>query len=107
MGLLFSEPTGSGVTVPGAVLIQGDAIAEDGIVADMKANPDLATLIETVFARQPTGAFMSTWIDRRLFPFYYVRILIYVTPRRAFFWPTSDFTSTPRELDIKELNRVD
>lgn len=56
MGLLFSEPTGSGVTVPGAVLIQGDAIAEDGIVADMKANPDLATLIETVFARQPTGA---------------------------------------------------
>jgi len=106
VSLLFSEPTGSGVTEPGAVLIQGDAIAEDRVVSDMMADPELATLMETVFARQPAGAFMSSWLGRRLFPFYYVRILIHVTPRRAFFWPTRDLSSPPQELDLKELNRV-
>ena len=42
VSLLFSDPTGSGVTEPGAVLIQGDATAEDLIVTDMLSNPDLA-----------------------------------------------------------------
>jgi len=106
VSLLFSEPTGSGVTEPGAVLIQGDATAEDRIAADMMANPDLAAFLETGFARQPAGAFMSSWLGRRLFPFYYMRLVIYVTPRRAYFWPTRDFTSGPQELDLKELHRV-
>lgn len=75
-------------------------------MSDMTTDPELATLMETVFARQPAGAFMSSWLGRRLFPFYYVRILIQVTPRRAFFWPTRDFTSPPQELDLKERNRV-
>jgi hypothetical protein len=106
VSILFSEPTGSGVTEPGAVLIQGDALAEDAILADMEANPDLAALLETIFTRQPASTFMSSWLGRRLFPFYYVRILVYVTPRRGFFWPGRDFTEAPQELDIKELHRV-
>lgn len=106
VSLLYSEPTGSGVTEPGAVLIQGDATAEDRIVADMMADNDLATLVRTVFARQPRGVFMSTWLGRRLFPFYFLRLLIYVTPRRGFFWPTRDFLRTPEELDLTELSRV-
>jgi hypothetical protein len=106
VSLLFSEPTGSGVTEPGAVLIQGDAIVADRVVSDMMAVPELAELMETVFARQPAGAFMSSWLGRRLFPYYYVRILIHVTPRRASFWPTRDFTSVPQELDLRELHRV-
>ena len=36
VSLLFSEPTGSGITEPGAVLIQGDATAEDRIVTDCR-----------------------------------------------------------------------
>ena len=32
VSLLFSNPTGSGVAKPGAVLVQGDATAEDRIV---------------------------------------------------------------------------
>jgi hypothetical protein len=39
VSLLFSNPTGSGVANPGAVLIQGDATAEDRIVTDMTADP--------------------------------------------------------------------
>ncbi len=37
---------------------------------------------------------------------YYMRILIYVTPRRVLFWPTRDFTAAPEELNPAEVRRV-
>ena len=39
VSLLFSEPTGSGIKQPGAVLIQGDATSEDRIVTDPLSEP--------------------------------------------------------------------
>jgi hypothetical protein len=106
VSLLFSEPMGSGIAEPGAVLIQGDATAEDRIVSDMSSNPELAALLETVAKRQPAGAFWSSWLGRRLFWGYYLRIVIYVTPRRALYWPERDFTRAPEELDLGEVRRV-
>lgn len=106
VGMLFSEPTGSGIDEPGAVLIQGDATAEDRIVTDMSSDPDLAALLETLNRRQPSGTLWSTQIGRRLWWSYYMRLLIYVTPRRALYWPTRDFTSSPEELDLAEVRRV-
>lgn len=106
VSMLFSDPTGSGVAVPGAVLVQGDATAEDRIVTDISSDPELAALVETLFGRQPAGAFWSTWLGRRVMWPYYMRILIYVTPRRAMFWPTRGLTSPPEELDLTEVRRV-
>ncbi|OBA96536.1 pyridoxamine 5'-phosphate oxidase [Mycobacteriaceae bacterium 1482268.1] len=106
VSLLFSEPTGSGVDHPGAVLIQGDATADDHIVTDVSSDPDLTAFMETVSARQPAGAFWSTWVGKRLLWPYYLRLLIYVTPRRALFWPDRDFSAAPQELDINEVRRV-
>lgn len=106
VAMLFSEPTGSGLTSAGAVLIQGDAIAEDRIVTDVATEPELAALTETLFARQPAGAFWSSWPGRQLWWSYYMRLLIYVTPRCALFWPTRDFTTAPIELDLNEVQRV-
>jgi hypothetical protein len=106
VSLLFSEPTGSGIAQPGAVLIQGDAIAEDRIVTDVSSDPDLGALMETVSRRQPAGAFWSTWVGQRLMWPYYLRLLIYITPRHALFWPARDFTSPPEELDVSEVRRV-
>lgn len=106
VSLLFSEPTGSGIAQPGAVLIQGDAIAEDRIVTDVSSDPDMAALLETVSGRQPAGSFWSTWIGKRLMWPYYVRLLIYVTPRRVLFWPARDFTRPSEELDVSEVRRV-
>ena len=103
---MFSEPTGSGITEPGAVLIQGDATAEDRIVTDMSSDPDLAALMETIAKRQPAGAIWSSSLGRRIWWSYYMRILIYVIPRRALFWPTRDFTGAPQELDLGEVRRV-
>jgi Pyridoxamine 5'-phosphate oxidase len=107
VSLLFSDPTGSGLTAPGAILIQGDATAEDRIVADVSSEPDLAALAETVFARQPAGSsFMISQLGRRLFPYYGMRLLIHVTARRAYWWPTRDFTGPPQQIEIKELQGV-
>ena len=106
VSLLFSEPLGSGVAEPGAVLIQGDATAEDRIVTDMTSNPELAAVAETVSARQPAGALWSSALGRRIWWSYYMRILIYVTPRRALFWPTRDFTVAPEELNLDEVRGV-
>jgi Pyridoxamine 5'-phosphate oxidase len=106
VSLLFSNPTGSGVAKPGAVLVQGDATAEDRIVTDLTADPELAAYVETICARQPASAFMSSRLGRRMFWAYYMRILIYVTPRRALHWPDLDFTRTPVELDLGQVRRV-
>lgn len=107
VSMLFSEPTGSGFDNPGAVLVQGDAIAEDRIIADLRENRDLRRLFEQVCARQPASAFMSSWLGRRLFPFYYVRLAIQVTPYRILHWPTRDFSQNPRRFDFEELSHVD
>ncbi len=106
VSLLFSEPTGSGVSTPGAVLVQGDATAEDRIVTDVSADEDLAALSETLTARQPAGAFWSTWLGKRLGWPYHLRLMIYVTPRRVLYWPTRDFSLPPEELDVNEVHRV-
>ena len=106
VSMLFSEPTGSGVSEPGAVLIQGDATAEDRIVTDMLSDADLAALWETLVIRQPAGTLWSSWLGKRMWWSYYMSILIYVTPRRAWFWPTRDFASSPDELNVSEVRRV-
>ena len=104
VSLLFSEPKASGVKQPGAVLIQGDATAKDEIVTDMAAIPELrALMVENVFARQPKGKMTSSWLGRWMMPSYYMRILIYVTPRRILWWPTRDFAAAPQELEVPRV----
>ena len=78
VSLLFSDPTGSGIAEPGAVLIQGDATAEDRIVTDVSSDPEFAALAETLIRRQPAGAIWSSPLGRRMWWSYYMRILIYV-----------------------------
>jgi len=106
VSMLFSEPKGSGVAEPAAVLIQGDATAGERLVTDVSAEKEFVKLAETLAVRQPAGAFWTTWLGKRLWWSYYMRILIYVTPRQAWFWPTRDFTASPEELDISEVRRV-
>jgi len=106
VSLLFSDPTAAGLTEPGAVLIQGDATCEDRIVADISLDPDLTALAATVTARQPASFFMTSPLGRLLFPYYWMRLLIYVTPRRVYLWPTRDFTKPPQRVDPQELRGV-
>lgn len=101
VSLLFSEPRGSGIGQPGAVLIQGTATADDRIVSDMGSIPELADYFaEKIFARQPAGKFMSSWLGRRLVWPYYMRVLIYVTPQSACYWPNRNPATEPTRLEV-------
>jgi Pyridoxamine 5'-phosphate oxidase len=106
VSMLFSEPQGSGLQESGAVLVCGDATAEDAVLGDMAATPELAIAMRTIFERQPASRFLRSRIGRRLFPTYYLRLLISVTPVKVFYWPTRDFDLAPYLLDLKEFKDV-
>jgi len=106
VSMLFSDPKGSGIAEPGAVLIRGDATTEDRLVTDVSTDKELAALLETLAVRQPAGALWSSPLGKRLWWSYYMRLLIYVTPQRAWFWPNRDFSASPEELDLREVRRV-
>jgi Pyridoxamine 5'-phosphate oxidase len=101
VSLLFSDPTGSKLSNPPAVLVQGDAqVAE---VLDY--GPDIIGLFKTVAARQPDSRrFTNNPIVRRLFIWYlFQRLSLTVTPRRILVWPQGDFTSQPTEIELDHV----
>jgi general stress protein 26 len=104
--LRFPEPTGSGLDTPGAVLIRGVAVVEDRMVSDVTERPELPALAETIFERQPSSSLMSSFVGRRLFFPYHLRLSIYVTLSEAWYWPGRDFGIPPLELDLKEFRHV-
>ena len=93
VSLLFSDPTASGLTNPPAVLVQGDAEAPDEVVTSVEGFEDE---LRQVFRRQPaSGFYSSNPFTRYLFDWYYMRLLIHVTPRRILWWPKGDFQRAP------------
>lgn len=96
VSLFFSDPTGSDLVCPPAVLVQGDAVASDKVCT---WNADLARFWRMIGERQPaTRMFSSTPVMRYLTDWYFMRILIYITPRRIRWWPAGDFSQPPREI---------
>jgi len=78
VALLFSDPTASGLDGAPAVLVQGTATCPDEIVTSVLRARDLWLRI---LERQPgsrsnTGSAVSRW----LMDFYYMRLLITITP---------------------------
>jgi len=96
VSLLFSEPTASGLPDPPAVLVQGDAVSPDEVVTTLEGFEDE---LRRVLRRQPAGGFYSSNpLTRYLFDWYYMRLMIHVTPRRILCWPGRDFERPPREV---------
>jgi Pyridoxamine 5'-phosphate oxidase len=91
VALLFSDPTGSGLDGPCAVLVQGTAHVD---YSDLDANRDrywresLEKLPATRKKHPP--AFL-----RGQFSWYYTRIYVYVRPERVFVWADGDFSQDP------------
>ncbi len=101
VGLLFSNPTASGLTRPPAVLVQGDATAPDEVTTSIAGFEEG---LEMVFRRQPSGGlYSSNFLTRYLFDWYYMRLMIYVTPRRLRWWAEGDFSQTPREIEVARV----
>jgi hypothetical protein len=78
VALLFSDPTASGLTDPPQVLVQGTAVCPDEVVTEVGPRADLWARLAR---RQPASkAYSANAISRRLFDWYYMRLLITVTP---------------------------
>jgi hypothetical protein len=101
VSLLFSNPTASGLTYPPAVLVQGDAEAPDEVETSVEG---FENELREVFRRQPpSGVYSSNPLLRYLLDWYYMRLLIHVTPRHILWWPGGDFGRAPLEVEVRRV----
>jgi hypothetical protein len=101
VAMLYSDPTGSRLAAPPAVLIQGDAACPDQIVT---LSDELDALARLLMVRQPVSArYSANPLTRRLMDWYLMRLLIYVTPRRIRWWPRGDFSQPAVELEVDHV----
>ena len=78
VAMLFSEPTASGLVGAPQVLVQGTATCPDEIVPDVAAN---AEYWRRLHERQPFNKiYGANVVTRRFFDWYYMRLLITITP---------------------------
>ncbi len=97
VSLLFSEPKASGLERPPAVLIQGDATAPDEIITTFTGYEEG---LRQTFERQPGGMiFSSNALIRHFADWYYMRLLIFITPRRVLWCPGGDMTGEPLRIE--------
>lgn len=104
VALLFSDPTGSGLTAPPAVLVQGGGQAPETIVTSTSGHEGLKELMRLTFQRQRRGvARRQGLLLRRLFDWYYMRVPIHVMPRRIWVWDGGNFARRPREIEVRHV----
>jgi hypothetical protein len=101
VAMLYSDPTGSGLVAPPAVLVQGEAACPDRLVTQ---SDELDALGRLLMVRQPVSArYSSNPLARWLSGWYLMRLLIYVTPRRIRWWPRGDFSRPALELEVNHV----
>lgn len=104
VALLYSDPTGSGLGDPPAVLIQGDA----RVAESREWTPRSEEQFKLSVLRQPDSRkFIANPLARRLFTFYFQRLTITVQPRRILVWPHRRFADPPTELLVNAPPVVD
>jgi len=97
VSLLFSDPTGSGLFDPPAVLVQGDAVAPDEVKTSIGG---FENEIMLVYRRQPAGAMYTSNPGMRWFSdWYFMRLEITVTPRRILWWEHGDISRPPTVVE--------
>ncbi|WP_433384279.1 pyridoxamine 5'-phosphate oxidase family protein [Actinoplanes sp. CA-142083] len=78
VALLFSDPTASGLDRPEQILVQGKATCSDEVHVEPEG--DLADFWARLFERQPTCRKYLDWPATMLTDFYFMRLMIRVTP---------------------------
>lgn len=101
VSLLFSNPTASGLENPPALLVQGDAEAPDEIETKIAGFEDE---LRQVYRRQPSArVYSSNPFLRYFMDWYYMRLMIHVTPRHILWWPGGEFWREPLELETDHV----
>jgi hypothetical protein len=79
------------------VLVQGEAESPDEVTASIEG---FESEVRRVIRRQPASGFYSgNPITRYLFDWYYMRLVIHVTPRCILWCPKGDFWQAPLEVN--------
>jgi hypothetical protein len=91
VALLFSDPTGSGLEQPSAVLVQGMGSVDD---VNLDANRE-RYLKESLEKLPATKSMHPPKPLRQLLGWYYTRIYVHVRPERVYVWPEGDFSREP------------
>jgi hypothetical protein len=81
LALLFSDPTGSGLADPEQILVTGRATCPD--VIHTEPDQDLGTFWARMFLRQPACRKYLDWPTTLMTDFYFMRLLITVTPEQV------------------------
>jgi hypothetical protein len=78
VALLFSDPTASGLEQAEQILVRGEAVCPDEVHTDPV--DDLGAFWQRIFERQPESRRYLDWPMNRLTDFYFIRLLIRITP---------------------------
>lgn len=98
VSLLFSDATGSGLADPPSVLVQGRATVDEGVHT---WGDDLGAHWRRVASLQPMSRHMSGSPPARWFmDWYYMRLVLRVTPETVRWWPGGDTSAAPREVGV-------
>lgn len=109
VSLLFSDPTGSELLNPPAVLVQGTAEAPNRVlVSRQDADPELWQIMThqalEMLKRQPAmKIYLNNPVSRYLMDWYFMRLLITIRPERVVWWPDADFSGLPRSLEVAHV----
>jgi hypothetical protein len=97
VSLLFSDPTGSRLERPPAVLVQGTGTVDD---LDLDANGERYYRESMEKLPGASGAAPPKFLQR-FFDWYYKRIYVHARPERVYVWPEGDFTREPEMFDTR------
>ena len=109
VSLLYSNPTGSGLANPPAVLVQGDALAPEQVMADAASFdpellPHLARQGKRMLGTQPgLRIYLANPLTRYVMGWYFVRVFINVTPRAITWWEGGDFKRVPHSQEAPHV----
>ena len=109
VSLLFSDATGSELPNPPIVLVQGDAQVSEEIISLFSGlEPELRDLLKVqagkMLARQPAmKLYMKNGLTRYLMDWYFMRLIITVTPQHIQWWERGDYSRLPI---VPEVNYV-
>jgi hypothetical protein len=95
VSLLFSDPTGSGLSDAPMVLVQGAAEVDD---RDLEANRGRYAR-ESAAKLPAISKMMPPERLQRFVSWYFTRIYIHVRPERVYLWPGGDVAAEPRLFD--------
>jgi pyridoxamine 5'-phosphate oxidase-like protein len=101
ISLLYSDPSGSGLLTPPAILVQGMAEVQE--LVDY-TDPKIIGLFRVIQERQPASKSFSTRLLRRIFTWYlYQRLVLTITPQRIRIWPQGNFQAEATEIEVKHV----